>query len=138
MVALKDHHNRIKELDAELLCISVDTPEESAKFRSEQGLPFELLADVDQETIKKWDILNSKERGGIAKPNVYIIARDGTIVFHSSDNLASRADPTAVLDFLETYSNDPTHRLTNKKIKFAVPTLKDMMLGIPKKLGWMK
>jgi len=138
LVAIKDHYNRIKELGAELIGISADTTEESAKFRSDEGLPFELLADVDREAIKEWDVLNPEERDGIAFPNIYIVSQDGNIVFHSSDKTASRADPTAVLEFLEVYRNDPSHRSSNTKRKFTAPSLKNLLLVLPKKLGWMK
>ena len=138
MVALKEHYGTIKKAGYELLGISVDTPEKSAKFRAEEGLPFELLSDTDRATIKRWNILNSKEAGGIAFPNVYVIDQDASIVFHSADRLASRADPSAILKFVNEHSQNPGHRLANTQRKTVIPTLRNFILGFPRQFGWIK
>lgn len=137
MVTLQKHYQRIRDWGAVILAITVDTPEESEKFRREEDIEFDILADKERKVIGEWNILNSKERGGIPYPNVYILEKNGEIIYHSADRLASRADPGAILKFMDKYDEDPSHRMKNEARKVAWPTFKNLMLALPKKLGWM-
>lgn len=133
MAELNTHLGEIDGWNARLIAVSVDPPEEALRFKRDLGLAFELLSDPEREVIIDMDILNPRERGGIARPNFYILAPQREIVFHSQDGIARRATFEAVRAFMERYRKDPSHRVFNDARALATPTLKDTLLSIPRK-----
>ena len=47
--------------------------------------------------VREWDIYNPREKGGIAKPAVFILASDRTVRFASVDEVASRVPAAEIL-----------------------------------------
>ncbi len=138
MAALKEHHSKIQEWGGEIYGVSVDTPEESLSLRKKLDLPFDLLSDQSREVITLLDILNAEERGGLAYPNIYILNEENEVIFHSSDKLATRTDPRAILEFIAKHAENPSHRKINSKRKLEGKSLGDLLLGYPRKFGWTK
>ena len=98
--------SRIKEiesLDAEVLAISVDSPEESQKLVEHQELSYLLLSDSDRKVIESYGLLH---KGGgigedIARPATFILDREGNIVWRQlTDNWRVRTRPEPVLEEL--------------------------------------
>lgn len=58
--------------------ISVDPIENNRAMVDKLLLPFPLLSDPEGGVIKEWDVWNEND-GGIAKPSVFAIRRDGSI-----------------------------------------------------------
>lgn len=140
LAALADHYDTLQALGTEVWGISVDNPDELEKLREQEDLPFELLSDRDKALISEWDIVNEKERDGIAFPNVYIIDQEREIILHSRDKTASRAEPEPLVDFLKKHDKDSSHRkeIADPDKSFQWPSLSSLIWGIPRKLGWME
>ena len=68
--------------------------------KESRRLPFPVLCDVDKSVITEWGLLNTKEKGGIAFPAVYIIGTDRKVEARSLDTTMSRVNPNPVIDFL--------------------------------------
>lgn len=139
MAALADDYEEIRGTDTELWAISADSPRELSTLRDQLDLPFELISDEDCSVISDWDLLNEKERDGIAFPNVYVINQDRNVVFHSRETTASRAETDTVLEFLRKHAKDPSHRreLSEEETTFLWPTIESLIWGLPRKLGWI-
>ncbi|MFQ5941078.1 MAG: peroxiredoxin [Nitrososphaerales archaeon] len=71
-----DNYNRIRGLDGEVLCISVDSVESHKKFAKEYNVPYKLLSDVDKKVCREYAGLNMY---GLAKRSTFIIDKRGTI-----------------------------------------------------------
>ena len=71
--------------------------------RRELRLPFAILSDTNKRVIQDWDIYNPKEKGGIAKPAVFIIDRDRRVLFASVDRVNARVATTDIVRILQTH-----------------------------------
>jgi len=105
--------------------LSIDTPRQSQAVVSEMMLPFDLLCDVDKKVIELYNLVNSFEHGGIARPAIFIINPDGKICYRSLDDKVYRVDLTHVLNFLKAHYDNPD--LTNNESvdkKWIIPAWK--------------
>ncbi|MCG8324745.1 MAG: peroxiredoxin, partial [Thiotrichales bacterium] len=75
----RDDILQIRELNAEVLGVSVDNQESHAKFAEKYGLPFPLLSDPDGEIAKQYGSLWKLGPIRIAKRHTFIINGDGRI-----------------------------------------------------------
>ena len=75
----RDDIIRIRELNAEVLGVSVDNTESHAKFAEKHGLPFPLLSDGDAKVAKSYGSLFSLGPIKIAKRHSFIIDPEGKI-----------------------------------------------------------
>jgi peroxiredoxin Q/BCP len=66
-----------------VLGISPDKPSAQKKFKEKYGLPYSLLADVDKEAAKKFDVLKEKSMYGRKYMGIerttFVINREGKI-----------------------------------------------------------
>lgn len=66
-----------------MLGISPDKPSAQKKFKEKYGLPYSLLADVDKEAAKKFDVLKEKSMYGRKYMGIerttFVISPDGKI-----------------------------------------------------------
>lgn len=60
----RDQHKNFAESDTVILGISPDPIDDHQKFIEKYGLPFTLLADVDHEVAKAYDVWQLKKRSG--------------------------------------------------------------------------
>ena len=67
-----------------ILGISRDTPKAQKKFKEKYGLPYTLLADADQEIVKRFDLVKPKTMYGKLVSGVerttYVIGPDQKLV----------------------------------------------------------
>ncbi len=84
------------------MAISVDAPEKSEAVRQELHLPFPVLGDTERRVVQEWDLYNSREKGGIAKPAVFVIERDRTVRYGAVDTVSTRVPPSEIVRLLET------------------------------------
>lgn len=75
---------KIKEQDAELFAISVDTVEDQKKFVNEYHVPYYHLSDIKKIICKEYAGLNIV---GLAKRTTFIINKDGKVskIFRNID-----------------------------------------------------
>jgi peroxiredoxin len=120
----REHYLEIVTLGATLAALSVDTPEQSAALRRELQLPFPILCDNERRVIRKWDVY-SRERGGIAKPSVFVIEGDRKVRYAAVDGVATRQSPAQILRVLQT---NPAGQPIGSKV--YVPRLADWLRAI--------
>lgn len=102
MADYRDHYKEIRAAGASVLAVSVDAPEESEILRLELHLPFPILSDTERRVLKDWDIYNPREKGGIAKPAVFVIDRGRTVRYSAVDTVATRVPASEILRVLQT------------------------------------
>src|SRR5207253_3620176 len=71
---LRDQYQKIRELGAEVLGVSVDSVESHQKFTEKFHLPFQLLADTDKSITKAYGVLNDKSN--MARRVTFLIDED--------------------------------------------------------------
>lgn len=97
MADFRDHDDEIHATGATLVAISVDAPEVSEDLRRQMSLPFAILCDTEREVVRAWDVYNPREKGGIAKPAVFIIGVDLIARFVSLDTVAVRVPASEIV-----------------------------------------
>ena len=75
--------------------------------------------------MQQWDIYNAREKGGIAKPAVFIIDRDRSVRYHSIDTTSVRVPASEIVSILQTKEEAPPAR---RKLYF--PHLADFIRAI--------
>jgi peroxiredoxin len=98
----RDHYEQIRAAGAEVAAISVDTPAKSAALREQLSLPFPILCDTGRRVIQEWDLLNARERGGIAKPSAFVIGPDLLVRYAEVDSVTNRAPAAEILSVLKS------------------------------------
>ena len=83
MCKIRDDWSGWGELDADVYAISVDSPFVTQKWRADLNLPFPVLADFNKDVIRQYGVVHEDLMGlkGIAKRSVFVIARDGSVVY---------------------------------------------------------
>ena len=100
---MAEYRNRYAELSSlglGLVALSVDEPMRSRAFSQQLDLPFPLLCDPDRKVVRAYELLNTKEKGGIAFPATFVLDRERTVRFRSLDRTASRVNLDALFEFL--------------------------------------
>ncbi len=79
----RDNYPVFTSSDAVVFGISPDTPADLAKWRAQQGFPYNLLADLDHQVIESYGLWGEKEYAGKKYIGVirshYIIDNEGKI-----------------------------------------------------------
>ncbi|PYU27787.1 MAG: hypothetical protein DMG32_05170 [Acidobacteria bacterium] len=128
MADYRDHYEEIRSAGASVAVVSVDPPEKSETLRRKLRLPFPILCDTERRVIQDWDIYNPREKGGIAKPAVFIIGRDRVVRFSSVDRIATRVPPSEIVRILGTNAGaQPVRR------KVCIPRANDFVRAIRSK-----
>ena len=100
MADYRDHYAEIRATTASVAAVSVDPPAKSEALRRELRLPFPVLCDTERRIVQDWDIYNPREKGGIAKPAVFIIDRDRIVRHSQVDHVATRVPASEILRIL--------------------------------------
>jgi thioredoxin-dependent peroxiredoxin len=74
---LRDEYQKIRQLNAEVLGVSVDNTDSHQKFTTKFHLPFQLVADPDKKITKAYGVLN--EKSNMARRVTFIIDEQGKI-----------------------------------------------------------
>ncbi|MGC8584932.1 MAG: peroxiredoxin [Thermoplasmata archaeon] len=74
--SFRDNYDKFREIDVDVIGISVDEDEQHRKFREKLNLPFELKSDSDRQIIKKFGVENM----GKARRTTFIINPERKIV----------------------------------------------------------
>ena len=119
-------YSDIRSAGAGIVAISVDPPEKSGVVKASWRLPFPVLCDADKSVITEWGLLNTKEKGGVAFPAVYIIGTERRVEARSLDTTMSRVNPNPVIDFL----NGKTSHLKSSMVFPHMGTMVKTMIGL--------
>lgn len=78
----RDNIFAYKDLNAQILGVSLDDAESHKAFAENHGLPFPLLADVDGEASTAYGVKTRMFGMTVAKRQTFIIGPDGNIAKH--------------------------------------------------------
>ena len=99
----RDQFAQLEAAGAVVLGVSRDTPRAQMKFKEKFDLPYTLLADSDQEIIKRFDLLRQKTMYGKPVTGVerttYVIGSDGRLL-HTFANVKPQGHAEEVLALL--------------------------------------
>ena len=99
----RDQFAQLEAAGAVVLGISRDTPKAQKKFKDKYELPYTLLADSDQEIIKRFDLLKQKTMYGKPVTGVerttYVIGSNGRLL-HTFANVKPQGHAEEVLAHL--------------------------------------
>jgi peroxiredoxin len=101
----REHHPEIKSAGASLVAVSVDSPKTSEALRTQLSLPFPILCDTERRVVREWGIYNSRERGGIAKPAVFVIDPNHVVRYASVDSVVKRVPAVEIVHLLQNAAN---------------------------------
>jgi len=114
----RNHYKEIRTAGADVITVSVDPPQEAEALRRQLHLPFTILCDTSRDLVRAWDIYNPHERGGIARPSLFIINRDRTVRYASVDAHCSRVSASEILRILQTTAGG---RLARRELYIPTP-----------------
>ena len=105
----------------------MDPPGESEALRIQLALPFPVLCDTERRIVKEWDVYNPAEKGGIAKPAVFIIDSSRTIRYAAVDTVVRRVPAVEIVSLLRRAAEEqPVRR------RVHVPRFSDWRSAIRK------
>jgi peroxiredoxin len=107
----RDHYAEIRAAGADVAAVSVDPPAKSEALRRELRLPFPILCDTQRRFIQEWDIYNLREKGGIAKPAVFVIDRDRALRYSELDYVATRVPASEIVRILSAAVGEPRRKV---------------------------
>ena len=102
----RDTYAELRRAGAVLLGISRDTVKAQKKFQTKYELPYTLLADANQEIVKRFGLLREKKMYGKPVTGVarttYVIGADGRLV-HVFENVKPEGHAEEVLALLKKF-----------------------------------
>jgi len=94
------HLEDFRAAGAGLVAISVDDATRTEPCRQELGIKFPLLCDTSREVVKKYGLLNTDEKGGIAFPASFVIDRERVVRFRALEEMASRVSVDQLIELV--------------------------------------
>ena len=94
---LQKNLNEFKELNTEVLGISVDSRHSSAAFAEHLHLDFPLLSDFNKEVTTAYGVLRD---GGFAERALFIVDREGKIAYAHVNAIGEVPDNEPVFEVL--------------------------------------
>lgn len=104
MADYRDQEPAIRAAGAKLAALSVDSPEKSQAVRDEFRLNFPILCDTHRRVVRQWGVYNAREKGGIAKPAVFILDPGRVVRYVSVDEVASRIPASQIVRLLSAHN----------------------------------
>ena len=80
----RDNIFAFRDMNAQILGVSIDSVESHRSFAENHSLPFPLLADIDGTTADAYGVKTRMLGMTVAKRQTFLIAPDGSIVKHYS------------------------------------------------------
>jgi peroxiredoxin len=80
LCSTRDDIDIYRDLDAEILAISTDSPQTLARYKQDNDFNFTLLSDFNKEVIRAYDVMYeefSLGMRGVAKRAVFVIDSEG-------------------------------------------------------------
>jgi peroxiredoxin Q/BCP len=121
----REHYQEIRSAGASVVAVSVDAPDESEALRVHLSLPFPILCDTERRVVRDWGIYNSREKGGIAKPAVFIIDPGQVVRYATVDAVVRRVPAAEIISLLQNAAKaQPVRR------RLYVPLFSDWISAI--------
>ena len=110
MADYREHYLKIRSAGASLVAVSVDAPDKSEALRAHLSLPFPILCDTERRVVRDWGIYSSREKGGIAKPAVFVIDPSQVVRYAAVDGVVTRVQAAEIVSLLQNAVNAQTVR----------------------------
>lgn len=83
LCGVRDDYAAYRELDAEVLGVSVDSPFALQAWAEQQGIPFSLLSDFNKSTSRAYGALYDDYYGlqGVSKRAAFVVDREGRLAY---------------------------------------------------------
>jgi len=85
LCTIRDDISRYKNMEVDVVAISVDSPFTLEKFKEEQNLNFDLLSDFNKTVTKSYDVLYHEFPAfgliGVSKRAAFVVNKAGEIVY---------------------------------------------------------
>lgn len=133
MTDYREHEPAIRATGAMLAAISVDSPEKSRAVRDALRLTFPILCDTGRRVVREWGVYNAQEKGGIAKPAVFILDPGRVVRFVSVDDVASRIPASEIPRLLSARDGAPApqpRRLIPRPVNFFHAVSNSVHFGV--------
>ncbi len=102
MVALQERIDEFRDAGATIFGISADSPFSQGAFKDEHGLEFDLVSDMDGDTIREYGVeMDIPDLGlyGNANRAVFVIDEAGTVTYTwIADDPTNEPDYDEILD----------------------------------------
>jgi peroxiredoxin len=108
----REHYLEIRAVGASVVAVSVDAPDTSEALRVDLALPFQILCDTERRVVRDWGIYNAGEKGGIARPAVFIIDPSHVVRYASVDAVVRRVPAAAIVSLLQNAAEGQPVRRT--------------------------
>ena len=95
---LQENLTRFKELNAEVLGISIDSRHSHKAFAEHLGLEFPLLSDFDKKVCQTYGVLRE---GGFAERAMFVVDRQGVIRYAHVHPIGEAPDNKPLLEALQ-------------------------------------
>lgn len=84
-------YDRLHELGAEVIGISVDSPFVNRRFADECAVPFPIVSDFNRQAVEAYGVRNDDFYGleGVANRSAFVIDRDGRVAYAWTSDDAS-------------------------------------------------
>ena len=93
-------YDEFKELDAEIVALSIDTAEDAARMLEIHGLEYPLAYDTTTEVTRAWGVFDLLD-DGVAAPATFIFRSDGRLgAWRIGEDIADRPTAAEVLRVL--------------------------------------
>jgi peroxiredoxin len=124
-VDYREHYREIRLAGANAVAISADAPEKSETLRVHLCLPFPILCDTERRVVRDWGIYNAGEKGGIAKPAVFIVDPGQVVLYAAVDEVVRRVPAAGIVSVLQN-----TARAQPVRRRVYVPLWSDWITAI--------
>jgi len=101
LAGYREHYQEIRTAGTGVVAVSVDAPGKSEALRVDLSLPFPILCDTERRVVMDWGIYNSGEKGGIAKPAVFIIDASQVVRYAAVDAVVRRVPAAEIVSRLQ-------------------------------------
>ncbi|MEM8815795.1 MAG: peroxiredoxin [Pseudomonadota bacterium] len=81
----RDSIDEFRELNAQVLGVSLDPADLQQAFAEQLGLPFPLLSDTDGAVARVYGVRTHKLGATVARRQTFLISPEGTLVKHYAD-----------------------------------------------------
>jgi len=106
----REHYPEIRAAGADIVAVSVDAPDKSEALRGHLSLAFPILCDTERNVVREWGVYNSVEKGGIAKPAVFIIDSSRIVRYAAVDTVVRRVPAAEIIFLLQNAEGQPVRR----------------------------
>ena len=98
---LQGDYQHFKDLDTEIVALSVETLEVSTRLAQRRGIEYPILADPEHQAIEAYGVYNLLGDGRAA-PSVFVVDEKGIITWkHVGENKRDWPDNEAILEQLD-------------------------------------